>query len=134
MGVHISDFGWLYFCVAHRVHHDAIGAFAILGGLGDVVGVAAHSIADDLSQNIRSAAAGKFQFFENQNSCALANYKTVARRIPRPACLFGGVIADRKGAHGGKTAYTHGSDRRFRAARDHGVRITTSNDLERVAD
>src|SRR5437660_12683311 len=99
MGVHISDFGWLYFCVAHRVHHDAIGAFAILGGLGDVVGVAAHSIADDLSQNIRSAAAGKFQFFENQNSCALANYKTVARPIQPTASLFGCLIATATCAH-----------------------------------
>ena len=99
-----------------------------------MIGVSAHSIADDLRQNLGAATAGKFQLLENQDSRSLANDETVARRIPGPAGLFRLVVARGESAHGREPADTHWSDCGFRSAGDHHLRIAAGNDFEGVTD
>ena len=117
-----------------RVQHDAVGAVAIFGRLGDVEGVSAHPIAHDFGHDVGPAAAGKLQFFQHQNAGAFANHKSVASRIPGTAGLLGIVIPGGKRAHGGESADSHRSDGCFRAARDHYVSVAAGDDLESVAD
>ena len=41
-------------------------------------GVAAHTVAHDFSQNLSPAAAGEFQFLQNEDSSPFADYESVA--------------------------------------------------------
>ncbi len=98
------------------------------------MGIAAHAIAHDFSQNLRPSSAGKFEFFENQDSRAFANHKSVAPRIPGTTGFFGRVVTGRERTHSGETTNAHGGDRGLCPARDHDVGIATRDDLVGIAD
>src|SRR5689334_1422310 len=99
MGVDVADVLWLKLGIGEGVEHDSVGAIAVFGRLGDVVGVAAHAVADDLSKNFGAAAAGEFQFFQNKDAGALADYEAVALRVPGTAGLFGRIVTGGKRTH-----------------------------------
>src|SRR5271169_5498524 len=100
--------------------------------LGDVISITTHAVTHNLSENIGSATLGKLQVFEDQNACAFADYKSIARCVPGAAGLLRLVIARGKRAHGREPAYAHRSDRRFRTSGDHDLGIAPLNDLEGI--
>src|SRR6185312_1389614 len=87
MSIHIVHLLGLQSRIIHRVHHHAISAFAFLSRLRDVVSIRTHTVPDDLSQYLRAARLGVFQFFENENPRALADHKPVAVFVPWTAGL-----------------------------------------------
>src|SRR4051794_16623569 len=86
--VDVIDLGGLNSGIAHGVAHHAIPAVSIFRWGSDVVGVGAHAVADDFSQYAGAAGLGVFQFFENKNSGAFANHKTVAVFVPGAAGML----------------------------------------------
>ena len=58
----------------------------------DVVGVAAHAVANDLGQNRGAAAFRELQIFQDQDAGAFANDEAVAVFIPRTAGLLGSSL------------------------------------------
>ena len=103
-------------------------------GLGHVVGVAGHAVADDLGENGSAALAGKFQLFEDHDARAFADDEAVTVFVPGAAGFFGIVVAGGERAHGGESAYAHGSDGSLGAAGDHDVGIVVLDDAKRIAD
>ena len=134
MGVDVIDRRGVKTSILQGVAHDAVSAFAVFGGRGDVIRVARHSVADDLGENRRAAALGEFQLFENQDAGAFADDEAVAVLVPGAGGLRGLVVALREGAHGGKSADAHGRDAGFGAAADHDVGIAVLDEAERIAD
>ena len=134
MRVEIADGFRLEFGVAQRVAHYAIAAFVLGRGLGHVKGVGAHAIADDFREDGRAAAAGVFEFFENQNAGAFAHDEAIAVFVPGTAGAGRIVVARGERAHGGESADAHGSDGSFGAAGDHDVGVAVLNDAVGIAD
>ena len=99
-----------------------------------MVGVAGHAIADDFGDDIRAAALGEFERFENQHAGAFADDEAVALGVEGAAGALGFVIARGERAHGGESADAHGSDGRFGAAGDHHFRVAALDDFVGVAN
>ena len=104
------------------------------GGLGHVIGVGGHAVADDFGEDGRAAAAGMFEFFENHDAGAFAHDEAVAVLVPGTAGAIGVVIAGGKRAHGGESADAHGSDGGFGASGNHHIGIAALDDAEGIAD
>src|SRR4051812_27745200 len=120
--------------VFHRFFHHAVAPFVLRSGLGDVIRVPAHAIADNLCEYVRAALFRTFKLFQDQDPRALADDEAVASLVERTAGLLRFVVAGGEGAHGGEPADTHRSDGCFCAAGDHHVGGTTLDDLECIAD
>ena len=65
MSVQVADDAGVELGVAEGVAHDAESAFVLGSGLGHVIGVGRHAVADDLGEDRSAAAAGVLEFFEN---------------------------------------------------------------------
>ena len=116
-----------------RLHHP-VGAFASFGGLGDVEGVAAHTVADQLRQDGRAPPLRKLQRFQNQYAGAFTHHKAVAVGVEGAAGALGLVVAGGERAHGGEPAHTQWSDGGLGAAADHSVGVAAGDDAVAVAD
>ena len=114
--------------------HGAEATFAFGSHAGDVVGVGAHAVADDLGKNLCTARLGELEFFKNENSGAFADDKSVAVLVERTAGVFGIVVARGERAHGGESSDAHGRNGGLGAARDHGVGIAALDDAVSVTD
>src|SRR5690606_29813596 len=68
--------------------HAAIAAVAVLGGSGDVVGVAGHAVADDFAVNPGATGLGPLVVLEHDNAGALAHDETVAVLVIGARALF----------------------------------------------
>lgn len=86
-----------------------------------MVGVAGSAVSHHFSVNLRAAFLGRFQRFEQQQSRAFANDKTVTVGV-KGARSLGGliVVLGRKGLEGRKARHAKGRDRGFDAAGDNG--------------
>src|SRR6266849_3615425 len=116
MRVHVTDVAGLDAGLSRSVFHHAEAAFVFRRGLGDVVSVSAHAVADNFRNRLRSPGAGVFELLKDQDSCALADHKSVAVAVPGAAGFFGMVIARGESAHSRETSDPHGSDGGFGAA------------------
>src|SRR4029078_8602353 len=96
--------------------------------------IGAGAITDDLSVNPRATFLRGFELFENQDSRALADNKTVAIALERSRGVQWIVVVGRQRSHGRKARDTHRRDSRLCAAADHDVCVAALNDLEAVAD
>src|SRR6058998_3584876 len=96
--------------------------------------VSGHSIANHLAVDARAAAFGKFQFFQDQNAGAFADYESIAMQLEWPRSMLRIVITRGQGAQRPKAGDAHGRNCRFRAPANHGVCIATLNDLEAVTN
>ena len=67
--------------------HAAIGAVAVLGRRGDVVGVAGKAVADDLAIDLRAAGHGVLALLEHDDAGALAHDEAVAVLVIGPRGL-----------------------------------------------
>jgi len=134
VGIHVANEVGRDSGIAHGVAHHAESAFVFWRGLGDVIRVARHTVARNFRDDGRAALLRVLEFFEYQNTRAFADHKAVARLIPGTAGFFRLVVARGKRAHGGESTDAHRSDRSFRAARDHHVRVIVLNDAERIAN
>ncbi len=103
-------------------------------GLGHVIRVRAHAVADDFGEDGRAAAAGVLQFFENHDARAFAHDKAVAIAVPGTAGAGWVVIAGGERAHGRESADAHRSDGGFGASGNHYVGIAMLDNAERIAD
>src|ERR1700724_1233490 len=110
MGVEVADDAGIEFRVAQGVAHDAETAFVLGGWLRHVIRVRGHAVANHFRQDGSAAAAGMFEFFENQDAGAFAHYEAIAVPVPWTAGASGVVVASGKSAHGGESADTHGSN------------------------
>ncbi len=133
MGVDVGDLLRFHVRVAERGLHDPAGATGVLGRLGDVVGVAAHPVADHLGQDGRAAALGHLQRLQDQDAGALADDEAVALGVERAAGALRLVVAGGQRPHGGEAAHAHRGDGGFGAAADHDVGVAPGDDLEAVA-
>src|SRR5438270_10309928 len=78
MGVDVPDLAGFDSGVANGRAHHAVSAVAVLRRLRDVIGIAGHSVTDELGNNGSIALLRIFQRFENQNAGAFADDKAVA--------------------------------------------------------
>ena len=116
------------------VPHGAIAALAFGRHSGDVEGVGAHAVADDLGEDFCASGLSKFQVFEDEDARAFADDEAVAVFVKGAAGVFGVVVAGGKRAHGGESADSHGSDGGLGAPGDHGVGVAPLDGPVGVAD
>ena len=88
--------------VLQRQRHGPRAALAVLQGLRDMVGVAAHAESEDLGIDLRPAFSGVFVFLEHEHAGALAEHESVAVAIEGSGRRRGIVIPLRKRLHGRK--------------------------------
>src|SRR3989304_2381313 len=74
------------------------------GGLGDVVGIAGHAIADNLREYGGAAALRVLERFQDDDAGAFADHEAVALGVKRTAGAQGIIIARGGRLHGGKSA------------------------------
>ena len=112
--------------------HAAIGAVAVLGRGGDVIGVAGHAVADDLGIDLGAARLGVLELLEHDDAGALAHDEAVAVLVIGARGALGLVVeAGRERAAGGEAGDREAADRRFRAAGDHHVGIAERDEPRR---
>ena len=78
VGVDVVDVGGANAGALERRRHAAVGAVAVLGRRGDVVGVARQAVADDLGIDLGAARLGVLVFLEHDDAGALAHDEAVA--------------------------------------------------------
>ena len=95
----------------------------VAGGIwsGDVVGIARHTVTQDLGVDGGPATARGLHLFENQDARPLAEHKTIAAFVPGPGGLLRLVIAGGEGTHGAEASKGQGGDHRFGTPGNHGV-------------
>ena len=62
-------------------------------GLGHVIGVPAHTVADDFGYRRGPTRASVFELFHDQNPGAFADDESVTVSVPGAACLLGIIVA-----------------------------------------
>ncbi len=135
MGVDVVDLAGVDARILDRRLHGSEAAVAVLGGRGDVVGVAGQAVACDLGVDLRAARLGVLVLLEHQDARALAHDEAVAILVVRAAGLFRRVVeAGRHGPRGDEARHAHRADRRLCAARQHDVGVAVLDQPGRVAD
>ena len=133
--IDIVDIGRVDAGPLHRRGHAAEGAVAILGGRGDVEGVAGEPIADNLRVDARAPRLGMLELLDHHHAGALAHDEAVAVAVVRPRGLLRLVVEIRgQRPAGGKARNGKPAHRRFRAPRQHHVRIAESDEPRGIAD
>ncbi|OPZ05180.1 MAG: hypothetical protein BWZ09_01267 [Alphaproteobacteria bacterium ADurb.BinA305] len=133
--IDVVDIGRGHAGALHGRAHAAVCAVTVFSRSGNVIGVAAETIADDLGVNLRAALLGVLVLFEHHNARALAHYEAIAilvigaRRNGRIVVVLGGHRAQcAEPAHG------KAIDGGFSAARNHHVGITVADHARAHAD
>ena len=140
VGVDVVDVRGLDARVADGAAHRAEAAVAIIGGGGNVVGVAGQAVANNLGVDLRAAGLGVLVFLKHQHPGAFTHDKAVAGHVVGTGGLLRGVVEVRRhGAAGDEAGDAQGADRGLRAARDHDVGGAGGDDgmigpLEPIAD
>src|SRR5688572_27950286 len=96
--------------------------------------IAAHTKADELSINARTACLSVFIFFEDDCASTIAQYKPVAIFIPRSAGCLRIIISLRKRACLAKAAQAERTRCHFAATGDHRIGVAILNETRRQAD
>jgi len=108
--------------------HAAVGAVAILGGGGDVIGIARQAVARHLGIDFGAARLGVLEFLEHQNARTHAHDEAVAilvigtRTARRLIVEFGG-----QRLAGNEASDAEAADRRFSTTGDDHVGIVQGN-------
>ena len=68
-------------------------------GRGDMVAVRGESVTEDLGQDGRTAADGRFITFQDDGGCTAARHETVAVPVERTAGLLGRILAGGEGGN-----------------------------------
>ena len=134
MGVDVADGFRPDAGIGERALHDAVGAVAAFGWLGDVIGVAGHSVPHNFGQDAGAAAPGELQLLQDQDSRAFTDDKAVALGVKGAAGAHGLLVARGEGARGGESAHAERRNGGLGAAADHGVRVVVLDDAEGVSD
>jgi len=92
VGVEVADDAGVEIGVAEGVAHDAESAFVLGSGLGHVIGIGGHAVANDFGEDGRAAALGVFEFFENQDAGAFAHDEAVTVFVPGTAGAGGSSL------------------------------------------
>ena len=108
--------------------------FAAGSGAGDVVGIAGGTAADDLSVDLRAARFCVFIFFQHQHTGAFTHHEAVAVFVEGTGGVERVVIAGTHGFHGAEPGETEFTDRRFRTAGDHHIRIAQLDGTDSIND
>src|SRR3954451_7461762 len=93
-----------------------------------------HPVADYFCDDRGAAPDRKLQFFEDQDTGAFADNKSVAVFIPRAAGTFRLVVSKRECPHRGKATHAHWCNRSLSAAANHGIRIASLDYFEGITD
>src|SRR5262245_15065349 len=93
VSVYVADVGRTDFGVADGIAHHSEAAFVLRGGLGDVIGISAHAVANDFRNRLGSSGASMLEVFHDQNSGAFADDESIAIAVPRTAGFFRLVVA-----------------------------------------
>ncbi len=132
MGINVVNIGGLETGVFEGVLHGASGAVAFGVGLGDMVGVGGHAVAQQFGVDSGAARFGMLQRFQNQHAASFAHHKAVALGVKRAAGVFRVVVAGGHRPRGAERANPHGHNRRLRTARNHHIRIAVNNRPHRL--
>ena len=81
------------------------------------MGIGAHAVADNFSEDVGVAAAGMFVLFEDDDAGAFADDETIALLVPGAAGLMRLVVAGGKSAHRRKPADTHRGNAKLHSRR-----------------
>src|ERR1700753_2464487 len=102
--VHISrpQFG-----AAQGILHCSKTTFSFRRHAGDVISIRAHTVANNLRQDVGFTCAGMFQLLQDQDAGPFTNDETIAVFIERAAGMLGIFIAGGERAHGSKPANAH---------------------------
>ena len=103
-------------------------------GGGDVIAVAAHSVADEFGIDARAAFFRMLVFFENHHAGPFGHDKSIAAFVPGPACAGGLFVAGGQGAGGTESRHAQFAQRGLGAAGDHDFRQVMLNEPGGVAD
>ena len=124
MGVDVVDVGRADAGALDGGAHGAEAAIAIGCRRGDVVGVAAQTIANDFAIDLGAARLGTLIVFEHDNAGAFAHDETIAVLVIGARCRFGIVVEiGGKRAGSGEAGQCQPVDAAFRASGDHHVGI-----------
>src|SRR5262249_36052521 len=85
MRVNVADIVWRKAGVFEGGADDAKSTGTILDAPRDVVRIAGHAVADNLSNDRRVTFCGVLERFENQDARAFADDETIAVGVERPA-------------------------------------------------
>src|SRR3954452_20740693 len=77
---------------AQRVAHRAEGAAAVLGGGGQMIRIARHSVTEHLGIDPGVAIAGMLVLLKHEDASSLSHYKTITVLVPRPRGTWRVVI------------------------------------------
>src|SRR5215203_4224366 len=115
--------------------HAAIGAVAVLGRRGDVVGIARQAVADHLGVDPGAPRLRVRVLLEHDDAGALAHDEAVAVAIVG-ARGAGRIVVEvrRQRPAGGKAGERKPVDRRFRAAGEHDLGVAIGDEPRGVAD
>ena len=103
-------------------------------GLGDVLGVGADSVAEQLRVHLRLALLRVLELLEHQNRARLAHHEPVAVGVERPTCRRGVMVAAGKRAHRRETGDPGARNRRVGAAAEHHLGTAEPDRIEAVPD
>src|SRR5882724_5900591 len=132
--VYVADIVRRKLRVFQRRTHYAKRPVAIFHWLRDVIGVAGHSVANNLRQNRGVAPRCVLQRLQNQNSRAFSHDETITVRVKGTARRSGIIIARRERLHRGESAHAHRCNRGLSAAADHHIRRAALDNFERIAN
>ena len=119
--------------VVSRHFHSAIRA--ITGRSRDMIGIAAHTITDNLGINFSTASLSVLKFLQYQRTGSLAHNKTTAILIPRTRSLLRIIIKIRGNRlHTSKSGQPQYINCRFCTAGQHQISVAPSNHRRGVAN
>ena len=101
---------------------------------GDMICVAVHSKACQLSIDVCATSFSMLQLFKNQNACTFTHYKAITLFIERARCCFRVFVVGRQSLHVSKACDSNRRNCCFGAACQHYVSITVLNGAQSVAD
>src|SRR5262249_30308266 len=99
MSVDVADLLRAKVRICEGIHHYAMSAVTVLRRLSDVKRVSRHPVSHDLSVDRGSLALGHFQFFKQQDSRALANYKAISILVKGARGSLRFLVPSRKRLH-----------------------------------
>ena len=134
VGVDVAHVLGIDLAVRQAGAHRPLGALAVLGRRGDVVGVAARAVAQHLAQDPGAPPLGVLQALEHHDRAAVAQHEAVAVPVERPARGLGRVVPAGQRLHVGEGRHGEAGDGRLGAAGHHGVGHAVPDHVERIAD
>src|SRR5450432_4156380 len=106
----------------------------VRGGFGDVVSVAGRGVARYLCQDLRAALLGPGQGLQHEGATAFSAHEAVTTLVPWAARALRVVVATAEREHRAEACNADRCDGRFRAARDHDLRVAALHHAQGLTD